>query len=377
MPNLLHYDRPFVNRSSETIPPYAVVQIAPSSGSDAWVPNQAARDYFSVIKPNDQGKLYLLNGPSHIPVNKPGRGVRAHGHHALVDPSIPLPIVAGTTLGPMAGQWHLGAEGTGFVVVGDLQGSGASSPGVFPPVAATRRIRVTATTAATPAAAASDVYALTKPLEAGRWAWENGNVHVYPGALVRDCVQPMIVDPDQDDTIRDSGKPWLIGQLDEDQQPIFYDAAIYFHSDDIEAGKGEALRDSGGVLTGKNAPPVRFVRGTLHAYQVLNDQDQMEDRKCLRVEQLLNPLQLFQVSAPSVIAGINFTAPQPLKIIGQQPIGSVDIDNSMFTFNVNANGKLLVVRGRRPDSSANNVPQVNLPIQAECPAEEPGGGGGF
>ena len=373
---LAKYDRPFVNKSGENIPPYAVLQIAPAAGgTSAWVPNQAARDYFSVIKPNGDGSLYLVNGPSTILPNKPGRGIRPHGHPALIDPTITP--VAGQSLGPVAGQWYLGEDASGFTVVGDIQGAGPSAPGVFPPVASTRRVRVSATASAAPAGRASEVYALVKSLTAGRWAWENGNVRVFPGTLVRDACVPLVVDPDQPQSILEGGAPWEVGQTDDSDAVIFYDATIRYWADDIEAGKGESIPLPGGGPSGRFTPPVRFVRGELFSYEVLNDQNQLETRQVVRIDELLNPLMLFQVSAPSTIAGIDFTAQQPLKIIGQVPIGPVDIDNSVFTFNLTSGGKLFVVRGRRPDSSANNVPLVNLPIQAACPAEDGGGGGGF
>lgn len=139
-------NRPFVNVSGEVIPQFAVVEL------HGWQNDSDGIAVFRGRKPTMDGKLYLINYGSRVPAqatsydNLNASGVHADGHYALYDPELdPQP---GDELGPVAGEWWLG-DGTGFVVVGDQQGSGPSNPG-FPFSASTRRVRVVVSPAPPP-----------------------------------------------------------------------------------------------------------------------------------------------------------------------------------------------------------------------------------
>lgn len=133
------YDRPFLNVSGETIPPFAVMQF------DGWDSDADGLAVFRARKPDGNGKVYLINGPSSVPVRNDsarltgiGLGTIAHGAYALFDEELTPEL--NQELGPVADQWHLG-DGSGFFVMGDVQGSGSSPPG-FPSVPSSFRVRV-------------------------------------------------------------------------------------------------------------------------------------------------------------------------------------------------------------------------------------------
>lgn len=139
------FDQPLYNAGSETIPPFAVCELK-SPGLISF----AGKEWFTVGKPTEAGKIHFINGPFPIPAsgtNRTAGGAYPHkapGAHALFKPD--MDPETNNELGPIAGQWYLG-EGNGFLVLGDIVGSPASLPG-FPTVASTKRVRVIATDAA-------------------------------------------------------------------------------------------------------------------------------------------------------------------------------------------------------------------------------------
>jgi hypothetical protein len=132
------YDKPFVNKSTETIPEFAIMQI------QGWSRDTSGLAVFEVRKPNGEGKQYLANGPLPVPKASAsesgmGLGTRPHGAFVLYDHNLSPEF--DDELGPVDGSWALGSEGTGFFVIGDPEGSPPSAPG-FPVTASTKRIRV-------------------------------------------------------------------------------------------------------------------------------------------------------------------------------------------------------------------------------------------
>lgn len=213
---LKHYDRPVLNASGEAIPAYAVMQVS------GWINNNAGKDVFLVKKPDANGQFYLLNGPFTI-ANKMGWGTRQNGVHALYDPALTttdLFPADGTLaeLGPVKDQWHFGKAASGWLVIGDVQGSGSTS-----------RVRVGITSAAAIGGlrlgggltTSMQLAFIVKEIPARRKSFtysadEVTAVQVTGGVSLTDAVVPLVIDKDtlefEHDTWPDS-HPTKAGQI--------------------------------------------------------------------------------------------------------------------------------------------------------------------
>lgn len=142
------YNQPVRNVSGEAVPPFAVMQVA------GFV-EFAGRDWFTVVKPDGDGKIYLVNGPTEIPASGDSatgaaclltRDIAAHALYDETPETTGDPVVVpaiNEEWGPKAGSWRLHRGQTGFLIIGDVQGESASAPGL-PVVASTKRVRVAA-----------------------------------------------------------------------------------------------------------------------------------------------------------------------------------------------------------------------------------------
>lgn len=109
------YDEGFSNGAGETAPAFAVLQINSVATNDR-------REYVTITKPNGSGKAYLVNCT--LDVADGDRGLAAdHGDpYALYDSSDGTPA-AGEEWGPLAGSWKLRKNGSGFLILGDSDGT--------------------------------------------------------------------------------------------------------------------------------------------------------------------------------------------------------------------------------------------------------------
>jgi hypothetical protein len=98
---------PFINNSSQEIPPYAVLQIV-----DAELDRN--RTLLSVVKPTSTGKLFIFNGPRTIPVDGRGIGYR-EGRALATVTSSPLELWS-----PEPDEWSLVSGGSHFSLAGEL-----------------------------------------------------------------------------------------------------------------------------------------------------------------------------------------------------------------------------------------------------------------
>lgn len=122
------YDKPVLNVSSETIPPYAVMRIVAASQSDQ-------DESYWVDKPNGAAKAkYLINGPLPIDAQQPGNATDTYPTLAIW--SGVNPPTAAVEWGPVSGSWHLSINGKGFLILGGVSGSTVRVAAI-PPAATT------------------------------------------------------------------------------------------------------------------------------------------------------------------------------------------------------------------------------------------------
>jgi hypothetical protein len=100
------------NSTSETIPPYGVMQIE-SVGK-----NSGGELVYTVAKPGSTGyPWYLVNGPFAIAAGKEGVGTNlVQGGYVMVDPGASPAIFS--TYGPQTNQWYIGSSTSGFCILG-------------------------------------------------------------------------------------------------------------------------------------------------------------------------------------------------------------------------------------------------------------------
>lgn len=135
------YDLRFINKAGATIPAHAIMQV------DGWE-ESAGLGFFKVVKPTDEGAIYILNGPRDVASNKMSMATSALSHlgaFALFndkdsDDQTVTPV-KNEEWGPEPDSWYLKKGNSGFFIVGDIKGAAGSQPG-FPITASTKRVRV-------------------------------------------------------------------------------------------------------------------------------------------------------------------------------------------------------------------------------------------
>jgi len=105
------------NTSGELVPAFGVVQ-ADSFDNDSVT--------YSVIKPDGDGSLFFLNGPTAVPAGKFGNSQPWNGKAliALIDTS-DAEIALGSDLSPTEGEWFL-SNGSDYKVVSNVDSGEAS-----------------------------------------------------------------------------------------------------------------------------------------------------------------------------------------------------------------------------------------------------------
>lgn len=114
MQGLKLYNLPFVNDAGEAIPPFSIMQIG-----SGWT-DTAERDYFNVVKPTADGRLWIINGPNEVADDyETGYGMATDAPGVLVAYGGGTPA-AGEEWGPVDGSWEIEAGGTGYLILGGL-----------------------------------------------------------------------------------------------------------------------------------------------------------------------------------------------------------------------------------------------------------------
>lgn len=126
-------DIPIVNKSGASIPGFACCE-----GYD-WQTLQS-KGHLVVKKPTAEGRFFVINGPYAIPNNGRGNATRQMGAWVLRDPAAD-DLENPDEVGPLAGQWYVGRDGAGMIVIGDEQGSPEPTPGL-PQSPSTERVRI-------------------------------------------------------------------------------------------------------------------------------------------------------------------------------------------------------------------------------------------
>ena len=100
----------WLNNSGEPVPPFGMVEVESYDSTNLeW----------KIRKPTNMGMLYFCNGPIEVPNEYRGasRGFDTGPQKVRVNL---LSEEVGTTIGPVAGTWYPGREGTGFQLVNDV-----------------------------------------------------------------------------------------------------------------------------------------------------------------------------------------------------------------------------------------------------------------
>jgi len=100
----------WLNNSGEPAPPFGMVEVESYD---------ATKLEWKIRKPTNMGTLYFCNGPIEVPNEYRGasRGFDTGPQKVRVN-SVSEEV--GTTIGPVAGSWYPGREGTGFQLVNDV-----------------------------------------------------------------------------------------------------------------------------------------------------------------------------------------------------------------------------------------------------------------
>ena len=105
------------NNGSETIPEFGVMQVEELSEQYGQFSGET-KDAYSVIQPDGEGSLFLINAGGEIEAGHFGSGMFAtEPCKVLIDPDAATPTFF-DAFGPVSGEWHLGESGTGFVWIG-------------------------------------------------------------------------------------------------------------------------------------------------------------------------------------------------------------------------------------------------------------------
>lgn len=109
------YDEGFYNGAGETAPAYAVLQIDSVQTDDR-------REYITIKKPDGTGKGYLVNCTTDVADTERGLAADHGDPYALYESSDGTPA-AGEEWGPLSGGWKLRKNGSGFLILGDSDGT--------------------------------------------------------------------------------------------------------------------------------------------------------------------------------------------------------------------------------------------------------------
>lgn len=99
---------PFRNDSAETIPPFAMMEVS-------GVVTDTNRAVLTCIKPTDDGRFFVSNGP--FSVGSGDTGSCCASETRIV--SYSGTIASGDTIGPVGGSWDASIAGAGLTVIGD------------------------------------------------------------------------------------------------------------------------------------------------------------------------------------------------------------------------------------------------------------------
>ena len=117
----IQYDKPFINRSGEEIPAYALMELHEGDGIHRDSVDDS--ELVKVVKPGTQAPtgLYLINGPASVDKGQRGQGTRSWPARVLYDDDIkPRP---GERWGPVGDEWHIARGKGNFSVVGGIDES--------------------------------------------------------------------------------------------------------------------------------------------------------------------------------------------------------------------------------------------------------------
>lgn len=115
---------PVLNDSGEIVPPYAVMRIYSTE-------TRAGRTRCIIRKPNtDFQRLYLVNGPQRIGIDKTGSG-HFDIAYALCESSV-SPLLT-QSWGAVVDSWKLRAHRPGFFLLGNYQGDGDAQRAIVRP----------------------------------------------------------------------------------------------------------------------------------------------------------------------------------------------------------------------------------------------------
>ena len=119
----IQYDKPFINRSGEEIPAYALMEL--QEGDAIHRDSVDDGELVAVVKPTkikEEGTgLYLINGPASVDKGQEGRGTRSWPARVLYDDD--MEPLTGERWGPVGGEWHIARGKGNFSVVGGIDES--------------------------------------------------------------------------------------------------------------------------------------------------------------------------------------------------------------------------------------------------------------
>jgi hypothetical protein len=109
-------DIPFINRSGEDMPPFAVFQVEGKTTVDG-------RTFFKAVKPSDDGKVFAFNGFVQVKDDGEGVGAQSFGSPVAYDSNDGTPG-DGDKWHIVADNWKLRKEETAGTVLGSVISTG-------------------------------------------------------------------------------------------------------------------------------------------------------------------------------------------------------------------------------------------------------------